>query len=294
LLELHEDYMPVGGAARFSDLIYLSVRDKEWERKDVAHAVFLSYDQGKDKDIDNRIVKWNSAGIVIAKKPKERMVAVGWKGQVLVCDQGEDCSEENLGPALKLENVSVIGGYAYACGMKREVFKRIETGKWVSIHAPRPPKGEVLGFNAIDGFSEEEVYAAGWEGEIWRYNSKEWFQIDSPTNMRLHGVCCAGDGFVYICGINGTLIKGRKNEWQIIGDQEFKNDLWDLHWFNDRLYAVTMYGIYELVDNELKPMNTGDEIPSTCYRLTSAEGVMWSIGTRDILRFDGKEWERIL
>ncbi|MCI5130117.1 MAG: hypothetical protein D3904_01040 [Candidatus Electrothrix sp. EH2] len=193
-----------------------------------------------------------------------------------------------------MEDVAVIDGYAYACGMDRQLFKRVAKGKWMPMHAPTPTQDEVLGFMGMDGFSETEIYAAGWEGEIWHYNGEKWFQIDSPTSLDLHAVCCAGDGVVYLCGSNGTFIKGRKDKWEVIGDPAFTKDLWDMHWFNDRLYAVTMYDIYELVGNDLKPVDTGDNMPSSCYRLSSADGVMWSVGTRDVFRYDGNKWEDVL
>jgi len=38
---------------------------------------------------------------------------------------------------------------------------------------------------------------------------------------------------------------------------------------------------------------TNDDKPATCLRLTAADGVMWSIGAKDVLSFDGKTWTRI-
>jgi hypothetical protein len=38
----------------------------------------------------------------------------------------------------------------------------------------------------------------------------------------------------------------------------------------------------------------GDDTPSTCHRLTSAEGVLWSVGAEDLFSFDGTTWQRIV
>ena len=55
-----------------------------------------------------------------------------------------------------------------------------------------------------------------------------------------------------------------------------------------------MYRLF-MLDNETarrrqhQPMRS----PKTCYRLSADDGVLWSIGAKDVLAFDGKTWTRI-
>jgi hypothetical protein len=111
--------------------------------------------------------------------------------------------------------------------------------------------------------------------------------------MVLVDVCCGGDGMVYACGREGLLLKGRNQSWQILDLGEMNQDIWSLAWFEGRLYLSTMYRLFKLEGNTLAAVDTGSEHPKTCYRLSAADGVLWSIGGKDVLAFDGKTWTRI-
>ena len=62
----------------------------------------------------------------------------------------------------------------------------------------------------------KQIYAAGWEGEIWHYDGNRWSSICSPTNIILNDICCAGDGNVYAGGRVGMLIVCRRDHWKVI------------------------------------------------------------------------------
>ena len=57
---------------------------------------------------------------------------------------------------------------------------------------------------------------------------------DSPTNLVLTAVCCAGDGNVYATGRRGLLLKGRKNTWEVVKHDSTKLDLWGMAWYGQR------------------------------------------------------------
>ncbi len=38
----------------------------------------------------------------------------------------------------------------------------------------------------------------------------------------------------------------------------------------------------------------GEDIPATCYHLSAADGLLWSIGAHDVMEFDGKRWTKIV
>jgi hypothetical protein len=180
--------------------------------------------------------------------------------------------------------------------MDRQVYRRDAAHTWTCIDMDMrkaPAAMDVFGFESIHGFSENDLYAVGWHGEIWHFDGSRWDRIESPTDLLLNKVFCAQDGNVYICGHQGMLIRGRGSAWQVIEHGDTQADLWDLQGFNGKLYLSSMRMLFALEEDRLKPVDTGDEIPATCYHLDAADGIMWSIGAKDILQFDGQTWTRI-
>ena len=186
-----------------------------------------------------------------------------------------------------------IDGYVYACGMKRQVYKRTGDNNWIDISAPFPKKNEEVGFESIDGFSENEIYAVGWKGEIWQYTGLKWINRGSLTNLILTSVHCASDGIVYIVGQQGVLIKGRNDSWEIIEwEDEIVYDFWDISFFKDKFYITTINNLYTFEDGRLMEVDFNDTQVLSFFGLTQAEGVMWSIGAKDVLSFDGTSWKK--
>jgi hypothetical protein len=79
----------------------------------------------------------------------------------------------------------------------------------------------------------------------------------------------------------------------VVEHGDTKEEIWDLQWFGGKLYLSTTRMLYTLEGDRLKRVDTGKEIPATCYHLDAADGILWSIGAKDILQFDGKTWTRI-
>jgi hypothetical protein len=226
------------------------------------------------------------------RKPAEKLVAVSGDGKVFTYVGGQEGSEK-IRDAFDLRACAAIDGHAYACGMNREVFLRAGEGKWTAMHAPGADgDDDIAGFEAIDGFGADDLYAVGWEGEIWHWQSGAWTQGPSPVNVVLSGVCCAGDGNVYACGQSGTLLRGRGQDWDVLETDGLIDDFWDLRWFMGRLYVASMSALYELQGDVLVPVDFGPDAPDSCYKLTDAEGVLWSVGQQNICSFDGAAWRR--
>ena len=281
----------VRGAARYHDLVYVLSRGKALIAQDIAHTRLTSVYQGRWGDAAT--TDWDSTAIAVARKPSEKLVFVGQDGDVSTYVGGTSTAEV-IKPAPKMiRNAKTVDGYVLASGMLRQVYKRVGEGEWRDISAPFPKAGEKVGFEAIDGYSGNELYAVGWNGEIWEYDGSNWSNRSSPTNVILTAVCCAGDGVVYVGGQQGVMIKGRHDSWEIIEWEENVDvDIWDLYWFKENLYVATMRNLYTLERNQLVAVDFGElDVPS-CYSLTQAEGVMWSIGKEDVLSFDGTTWRR--
>ncbi|HLY74699.1 MAG TPA: hypothetical protein VKU80_11330 [Planctomycetota bacterium] len=286
------------GAIRRKDLAYLVGTHDKLIKKG-PHSAIIAWDAGTWGQTTR---KWGCTSCCVVKKPKEQLVAIGEGGQVYVVGSGEQHDEEMAtGPESPkklgyMRSVRAIEGIAYAAGMMRQVYRRDGADSWSPIdqgmRASRDAK--VCGFEAIDGFAEKEIYAAGYKGEIWRYDGKKWRQVDSPTNLVLTNAICAGDDKVYACGQEGLLLRGRKDTWEIIDHQSTKQDLWGLAWYKDRLYLSSTKQVFSLEKGDvLERVRFGEDTPLTAYHLAVGDGVLWSIGAKDVMAHDGKTWTRI-
>lgn len=291
----------VTGAVRYADLAYLALVSDKQAKDRVPHSFFTVWDAGTWRG-DSKAIPWDTVSMCICKHPLEQCLALGPYGQVRCMGSG-DVHDEQIGSGIDsprsrgpLRAIRSIGGKAYAVGMNRQVYRRDDANAWTSADRGTRPLAEdkkVVGFESVGGFSEAEIYAAGWDGAIWRYDGTQWFEIDSPTNLILTSVCCAGDGNVYLAGQMGTLIRGRNQSWDVVEHEGTLAEIWGLAWFRDQLYLSTSKAVYVLVNDRLVPVDFGDDIPPTCFHLTATDQALWSIGAKDVMAFDGNRWVRI-
>lgn len=288
----------VTGAIRERDLGYLVLSNDEAATRKVPLAGIVQWEPDGWGDAGQ--VKWRVAGAVIAPTPKEQLCAVGEFGQALFVGSG-DKHEETIGKGRDspkergpLRGARTIGGRVHAVGMDRQAYRRDAPGKWTLLGNGLPPTGAqtTVGFEAVDGFSENDLYTCGWDGELWKFDGDRWSSLPSPVNTVLVEICCGGDGNVYACGRNGVLLRGRDDVWEIVSTS-LKEDLWGLAWFRDRLYLSTMENVFTLQPDGLHLVTWGKEKVKTCYDLVTGAGLLWSIGAKDVVSFDGKKWSRI-
>jgi hypothetical protein len=290
----------VTGAIRQSDLGYLILSDDGAREKKIAMAGIVQWEPAGWGDGGQ--VAWRAAGAAIAKLPAEQLIVVGEFGSALLLGGGDrheesvqsaDSKPSDRGP---LRGVRAVGDSIFVVGMDRQVYRRDPRGNWSAFDKglPRQPESkEISGFESVDGFSEADLYAVGWEGEIWNCANGEWHQEPSPLKTVLVDVCCGGDGAVYACGRNGVLVRGRRGTWAAVELGGFTESLWSLAWYGGKLYAASMDTIFELSNEQLVPVNMGSDRAKTCYDLVTGHGVMWSIGAKDVMSFDGHAWTRI-
>ncbi|UHD16108.1 hypothetical protein [Thiocapsa bogorovii] len=282
----------VRGIASRRDRVFVISKGKALLKQDIAHTSVVGVEAGQWVDcVDS---EWDSSAIAVARAPSTKLIVIGEDGDVLTYLGGGLSEKEKLSPdPIMIRNARGISGYIFACGMSRQVYKRVDEHRWVDMSASRPGDTESLGFEAIDGYAENEIYAVGWGGEIWEFDGSNWHNRNSPTSVILTGVCCAPDDMVYVTGQQGVLIRGRNDSWDTVPwDDEVTVDLWDMCWFQDRLYVATLSSLYTLIGNRLVEVDFGDIPTPTCFSLTTVEGVLWSIGRDDVVSFDGNRWTR--
>jgi len=150
------------------------------------------------------------------------------------------------------------------------------------------------GFFDIDGTDDKHLYAVGWQGEIYFYDGKKWHQNDSPTSAHLASVRCLSPDNVWICGNGGVVLHGYFNQWATIKDDAFKDNWYCIEEFNGKIYLAGNQMLAYVDGDSILPVDVGLNRPITTNRLHSKEGLLWSIGEKDILIFDGSSWKEIM
>lgn len=290
------------GTVRYNDLMYLLSTDDALSSEKIPHSFLMTIDRGVLGGIS---LNWNACSVSIFHQPQERSITIGDSGYVYIVGGGESKEENPIFDSLPKKSLKgplrevrgIANGKAYAVGTHRQVYRRESENNWIDLGEDlQNPNIDMTehSLESIDGFSENDIYAVGWEGEIWHFDGKIWTQKESPTNLALYKVVCANDGYVYACGQVGLLIRGRNNNWEIIDNQITRQDFWGIEWFDNKLYISSTTALYEIYGDDLKLVDFGETPPPTsCYHLSAADGILWSIGAKNIYEYNGKTWEVI-
>jgi len=280
----------VRGVASRRDRVFIISKGKTLLEQGIAHTSVIGVESGKWTDCVD--TEWDANAIAVARAPNPKLIVVGEDGDVVTFMGGTNSAREKLPiEPSAIRNARTISGRVFACGMKRQVFKRVDEAQWTDISAPASAGNEATGFESIDGYSDDEVYAVGWKGEVWHYDGSAWHDRSLPTSLVLSAICCAPTGVVYVAGQQGLLARGRRDAWEIIDlEEEADLDFWDLCWFQDKLFVSTMTTLFTLQGKRLEEVNFGKMGRPSCNSLTTADGVLWSIGRDDVASFDGQRW----
>lgn len=182
-----------------------------------------------------------------------------------------------------------IDGKAYAVGTRGMVYRFDGISAWTPIDSTLPSHFDA---QAIDGFAENDFYAVGFRGELMHYDGRAWATQTLPTNANLCAVLCAPDRYVYIAGHRGTLLCGYADSWRTIGDAA--EDIWSLAWFAGAVYASSFQRVARVDGDQLTTVSFAPERPKSFYHLSAGDRILWSIGEKDVISFDGKQWKRVL
>lgn len=240
-----------------------------------------------------------------SREPIGQGLAVSSSGDVFASGSRQTAMEQITpdDPPGAIKNVRMIGGRAYAVGLLREVYRRVAVGRWEKLDQGLPPLGEEdlgvegmhdLGFRDIDGFAEDDLYAAGGLGDLWHYDGNAWSVCELPTNLPLHAVCCAGDGQVYLVGEGNTLLRGRGDTWREIRRAEETVPYNDARWFDGKLWLCSDYRLDVLEGGEVKrPEHNGGPVLLWGH-MDAQDGVLMVAGQEGVHLYDGRDWRVIV
>jgi hypothetical protein len=201
-----------------------------------------------------------------------------------------------------------IAGQLYVCGSGGQIYMRVG-GRWLNIapalkrpaQAPTPGlvfnaiEGDSHDFSAIDGNAADNIYVVGNDGEIQHFNGVEWGRSMAPNDEILTSVHCAADGQVWVCGFNGTLLRGT-HEFGFIELSAFDDNMIfnSVITFENVPYMAASEGLFRLHGGKIELVMNGDEpAMRDVFSLDVRDGVLWCFSYTAIARFDGTDWLHI-
>lgn len=299
----HEGSTFLSGCASRAGFFYFAKESDEEANADTPNASFFRFRDG-DAEAPFRMfdesVGWPAISMAYAKlDPSPIIVAIGPNGDFWELESVS--ADERVGKISKftgnLRRLTSVDGTFFACGMNRVALRRTSPGRWAAF-GPGPLKDDppVVGFEDIAGYSATELYAVGWGGEIWWYDGKQWRRADSPTSTNLSSMTCAPDGSVYVVGHDGVMLKGRRDQWELVETGRPEN-LKDVAFLNGQLYVCTDFALFKLQKSGLVPETefaNGNDRPATCLHLLESAGELVSLGTKDVFVKRDAAWQRLV
>ncbi|WP_431261975.1 hypothetical protein ACQ859_17445 [Roseateles chitinivorans] len=220
----------------------------------------------------------------------------------------------DVGDSVVINRVARVAEKVYSIGSDRRLYRREGIDNWVDLHtegrgAPTPADyttsptdwGRVLGFKDLSAFSDTDFYAAGGEGDLWRFDGKTWYQCPLSTKAQLETVCCAGDGKVYVTDLHGNVWAGREETWTQIATSELSwgSQPVDAFWFKGRMLFGAQEGLYVINgDKELVPLGeVEDGVPNSMVTgridISPDGNHLLTAGPYGACLYDGEHWTRL-
>ena len=238
-----------------------------------------------------------------ALAPLNQSVGVDLEGHVFVTGSGISEQEDDV-PSFRdggpdrggIRKMKTIGGHLYVCGGARSVGKRLDRNRWLSHTQATPAHPEVGrgGFDDIDGFAEDDIYAVGGKADVWHFDGHRWKQLTIPTDTWTESVCCAGDGEVYIACYEGLLIAGRGDRWRVLSTREVNLGFRDLVWYEDRVWCANDYGLWTVHEGRLERAKLPAEIAVCAGHLYVNDSVLLAAGFGGAAFKERGEWHSIV
>jgi len=298
-------------AVRSSGFVYLVVREdipheqasSMWDH-DIPTRFFVLYlDKSPERSLGGEgFDGFNKPLCGVARKPLPQglIVARNRIGQVWAAGSGRNGPMEQIDPNGGYpmpQRIKCIADYAYSAGGGRAIYKRIDLGKWVKLDNgfPQEEATRYQGFEDMDGFSETDMYAVGGHGDIWHFDGTTWMQEGFPSNMQLNTVTCAGDGYVYVSGMGGTLWRGRNSTWEHLYDSSYTVPWNDVLWFENKLWLASDYMLRIWNGKELVPVtdDKGQELHYSGH-MDAYDGLLVVAGTSRVMAYQNGKWRALV
>lgn len=278
---------------------YIYAGDIEKERNEVPYTKVFLYSKGVLKSGD---LNYDAHSVCVVTEPELALVNISENGFYGIATMPRkrriagDIFEDSAPPSgvrriHGVESVNEVAGKAYAVGLGGMVYRMDKLGFWARIDEGLP---EYVNLAAISGFGSSELYAVGEKGELWFFDGSRWKKVDVPTNRNLLCVKCGEDGFVYIGCMGGVIIRGYGDRWEVFSDDDIEGNVWSVEFFKGEIFASTMDCVYCYRRGVFEIESFGERDKVSCYQISVFNGVMWSVGERDVMQHDGSRWSRVV
>ena len=218
----------------------------------------------------------------------------------------------------RMSHLRQIGKHLYACGDGGQIYKRDDAefgeGVWTQLApkllqrlsdrlkamqtAPGSPEARAKIYFCVNGPSEQEIYICGAKGVILCWDGFAMHEVPSGTTASLINILAVDEKTIYICGRDGTLLRGNRRDGFLAvpgfgGGQGFTS----MTLCRGKLYLgsnSSPRGLF-VYDGGLPQQVSCGMVPDIedVNVIDSADDVLWVVGSKDLLRFDGETWERI-
>ena len=187
-----------------------------------------------------------------------------------------------------------IGAHLYACGAGGQIYRRTAANEWAHLDEGMLSLGRDVIIDAVDGVDEESVYLAGQNGAAYWKGKGPVQDLALPTSAWLTCIHAQDDRDIWICGSGGVLLRGNHVDgFREAAASVGKETLLSMAHFQGRYYVATARHLFVLEGSRLRQVSTS-LVPelADAHLLDAVDGVLWSVGYRDVARFDGQRWER--
>jgi hypothetical protein len=155
-----------------------------------------------------------------------------------------------------------------------------------------------VGFEKVLSSNDGLIYLFGWHGVGYVFNQEEASLMDLPIGVDLYDAALADNGDVYACGDKGIAIFGRGvDSWKIVKNEVTDDKLWGVSTYKEKIFLCSSNCLYEVIDGELQALaySESSNVPELfTHKLKSCGNCVWSIGSKQLVQYDGANWHEIL
>ncbi len=233
----------------------------------------------------------------------DEYLAVDRVGDVFYCGLGSNkqCEKPLTPYQLGIFGLKNINGTIYGVAPSRSVYQRLGVNSW-QLHEqlrniPGAQQASRKGFDDIDGFSEQDMYAVGGDRDVWHFDGEYWSPLDiSSRPFICTCVVCAEDGYVYIGGRYGAIARGRGDEWTVYYPEEAERDIQSIVSYRGRVFAGTE-GHTFIIGEDLIPQRYDFESQlapiAGKYMYAAYDRLLIANNYNQVAFFDGEKWLNI-
>ena len=311
------------GCAIERDYVYVAAKPDVLDSEENFSRLFF-FDQQNFATpwVHHDLPDWNVVSMcALPKTPQSprKYFALSEQGDIEITWPGGRSVEVIEGAGLKrfaqpifgyVKAIREVAGVLYVCGSGGQIYARVD-GVWSHIAeklkaqgtAPQPGAATIdkdfakHDFSDVGGYSGSDVDVVGIDGDVFHFDGSDWKRCETPTDEILTAIACDPNGEVWVCGFNGTLLRGSATKGFAVCSKYDDNMIFSsVALLHETPYLASNDGLFFFDKSAQKirkvKTNLRPEIADANV-VVVADSVLWSFGYKDIAYFDGKTWTRV-